>query len=192
MAKCLARFGSAAVIGLGGSTSPGVSLPRLSIRSLRPQLDHFLSAQRELRELFWSFEQATLASGLFFGRRRWISKAVDLDASKAENRCASGRTTFALPSGSQQAGFGACRTSARPKHAERIGRRWLESPFCCGVALYPGPNVLPGPITLPLADPGGWPNQSGFRHSGLGAPAPRRALVRIHCANCHSRLVLQG
>jgi hypothetical protein len=32
------------------------------------------SAQRELRELFWSFEQATLASGLFFDRRRWISK----------------------------------------------------------------------------------------------------------------------
>src|SRR3977135_3740970 len=99
MAKCLARFGSVAVIGLGGSTSPGVSLPRLSIPSLSPQLDHFLSAQRELRELFWSFEQATLASGLFFGRRRWISKAVDLDASKAENRCASGRATFALPSG---------------------------------------------------------------------------------------------
>jgi hypothetical protein len=41
MAKCLARFGSAAVIGLGGSTSPGVSLPRLSIRTLSPQLDHF-------------------------------------------------------------------------------------------------------------------------------------------------------
>jgi hypothetical protein len=162
MAKCLARFGSAAVIGLGGSTSPGVSLPRLSIRSLSPQLDHFLSAQRELRELFWSFEQATLASGLFFGRRRWISKAVDLDASKAENRCASGRTTFALPSGSQQAGFGACRTSARPKHAERIGRRWLESPFCCGVALYPGPNVLPtyNPVTCRpqrLAQPVGFP-----------------------------------
>jgi hypothetical protein len=41
---------------------------------------------------------------LFFDRRRWISKAVDLDVSKAENRCASGRATFALPSRSQQAG----------------------------------------------------------------------------------------
>jgi hypothetical protein len=74
-----------------------VPLLRLSTRTYAGSWIIFVSGQREVRELFWTFEQATFATGLFFGRRRWISKAVDLYGSKAENRCASGRATFALP-----------------------------------------------------------------------------------------------
>ena len=77
MAKCLTRFSSAVVIGL--------------VVQLRSDHFRFRSTRTSLSS---TFEQATLASGLFFGRRRRISKAVDLDGSKAENRCASGRADF--------------------------------------------------------------------------------------------------